>query len=139
MDTEDHAAAVSNVDLALANITHTITGNVITLKWTAIDGVDNMDIFVFDPKEESWIRLGEVKMSAEQYAYTMARDGEHIFNFKPLNGGKEFRYNVNATRSEEETPEIQPVQVGPAENIMLLLLLSGLAYIGYRRYTAKRA
>jgi hypothetical protein len=110
------------------------------LKWTAIDGVDNMDIFVFDIKEGSYIRLGEVKMSDEQYSYIMARDGEHIFNFKPLNGGKEFSYNVNAARSEEKKPEvIQPVQVGPAENIMLLLLLSGLAYVGYRRYVAKRA
>jgi hypothetical protein len=136
--TEEHSASSTTPDLALANITHTVTGNVITLKWTAIDGIDSMDILVFDPSDEAWHRVDEVKMSDERYDYTMKRDGEHIFNFKPLNGGKEIRYELNAMRGEEKEPTppkpIPPVVVGPAENVAALILLSLGAYVGYRLY-----
>jgi hypothetical protein len=131
----DHNAA-SAVDLALANITDTISGNVITFQWTAVNGVDSMDIFVFNPSDAMYNRVGEVKMSAERYEYTMKWDGEHIFRFQPLNGGKEIIYNVNAMRSETKEPEkpITPPATGPVENTLLLLVLSGLIYLGYKRF-----
>ena len=137
--TPEHSAA-STADLALANITHTVAGNTITLRWTEINGVDNMDLFVFDIKEETRTRLGEVRISAERYDYTMKWDGEHMFNFKPLNGAREFRYSLNAMRSDDKEPEkpvITPPDTGPAESVLAMLAISGLLYLGYRRYKLK--
>lgn len=137
-NTQEHGAS-STVDLELANISHTINGNVITFHWTAIQGVESMDIFVFDLKQEARTRVTEVKLSAEKYDYTMKRDGEHMFSFKPLNGGREKRYDVNAMRSEEkkETPTITPPATGPMETTLAVLMLSGLIYLGYRKYRIK--
>jgi hypothetical protein len=110
---------------------------VITFTWTSISGIDGVDILVFDPNTEARTRVGEVKISAERYEYTMKWDGEHLFRFKPLNGGKEVDYPVNAQRSEAAAPEkpvITPPATGPAENLLFLLVLTGLAYVGYRKY-----
>jgi hypothetical protein len=139
---DEHNVAVSTADLALANITHTVAGNVITLSWTAIDGIDEMDILVFDPDDAAWKNIAKnVKMSAEKFDYTMTRDKEHIFRFVPLNGAKEIDYNVNAMRSEAMPEPViaNPPKTGPVENTLLIIALSGLIYMGYRRYTARKA
>jgi hypothetical protein len=135
--------APSTADMALANITHTIAGDVITLKWTAIDGVDKIDLFVFNIESEGYSRVGEVRISDEEYKYTMKWDGEHIFRFNPLNGAKEVVYTVNAMKSAEPQPE-QPKPVipvppatGPIENTLAILGMSGLIYFVYRKYRLK--
>ncbi|MDR2415587.1 MAG: hypothetical protein LBD75_03065 [Candidatus Peribacteria bacterium] len=139
---ETHAAASSHTDMSLANVTHSVNGNVITLKWTAIDGGGDIDILLFDPASEKYSRIATVKMSAERYDYTMKWDNEHIFRFVPLDGGNEKVYPVNAMRVEEkktDTPVIANVPpTGPVENLLLVSLLSVIVYGGYK-YVTRRA
>jgi hypothetical protein len=71
--------------MGLANITHTITSNRATLRWTAIDGSSTIDIFLFNPTTSIFERLGTVNMAAENYTFTLLRNGEYIVNFMPNN------------------------------------------------------
>ncbi|MDR0282079.1 MAG: hypothetical protein LBI53_01815 [Candidatus Peribacteria bacterium] len=138
--TGEHGAA--KVDMSLANVTHTINGNVITLRWTALEGPDRVDLYVFNLSEEKFVRIGEPKMTDEKFDYTMKRDGEHIFRLIPSDGGKEIVYNVQAVASTP-TPPTEPAvpvvpETGPVENMLIILMVSGLIYVGYRYYQ-KRA
>jgi len=76
----------------LANISHTITNNRVTLRWTAVPGSDKIDLFLFNPTSGVFERLSLVNMSAENYTFTLTRNGEYIVNFIPNNGGTEYRY-----------------------------------------------
>ena len=89
-----HTAAGAN--MSLANITHTITSNRATLRWTAVDGSDKVDIFLWNPTSEIFERLTSVNMSDESYTFTLTRNGEYIVNFMPNNGGTEYRYTFVA-------------------------------------------
>ena len=40
----------------LANVTHTVNGGTLTLKWTAVDG-DTVQIAIFDPEAEVYKSL----------------------------------------------------------------------------------
>lgn len=72
--------------MSLANITHTITQNRATLRWTAVDGSDKVDIFLWNPTSGIFERLASVNMSAEVYEFTLTRNGEYLMNFMPNNG-----------------------------------------------------
>ena len=138
----EHSAA--GADMSLANVTHTINGNTITLRWTRLVGSDKVDIFVWDMSAERYIRAVTARMSDERYDYSMKWDGEHIFRFVPLEGaGREIVYNVNAMRTSEKEPDkepekkpdpIVPPATGPVENVLVVLILSGVGYVLYKRY-----
>jgi hypothetical protein len=72
--------------MSLANITHTITNNNATLRWTAIDGSDKIDIFAYNPTSGIFERLASVNMSDESYTFALTRNGEYIITFVPNNG-----------------------------------------------------
>ena len=145
--TNDTHSAAGSTDMTLANVTHTINNNTVTLRWTAIAGADQVDIFLFNTSQEKFVRLGTARMSDERFDYTMTWDGEHIFRFVPLDGGKEIVYNINAMRTQEKetTPTPTPTppviekvpQTGPVENTIAILIISLLVYRGYRYYTRK--
>ncbi|MEI6773269.1 MAG: hypothetical protein WCL18_00065 [bacterium] len=89
-----HTAPGAN--MSLANITHTITSNKATLRWTAVAGSDKVDIFLWNPTSELFERLGSVNMALENYTFTLTRNGEYIVNFMPNNAGTEYRYTFVA-------------------------------------------
>lgn len=78
-----HTAPGANMNLA--NVTHTITNNKVTLRWTAVDGSDKVDIFLWNPTSSLFERLSSVNMSDESYTFTLTRNGEYIVNFMPNN------------------------------------------------------
>ena len=126
IEDEEHYAA-NCVGMDLANVTHVINNNTITLLWTAVDG-DNVKIAVFDPDEESYKDLGTTKMSNEKFSYQMTRNGEHIFML--TNGCKEVVYKVDASiKTPEEEPGIVTPATGPAEN-MLVIIIAVIALYG---------
>ncbi|MDR2540557.1 MAG: hypothetical protein LBD11_01945 [Candidatus Peribacteria bacterium] len=131
-----HGAA--STDWSLANVTHTITGNTITLRWTAVENGGSADLLLFDLKQEKFIRLATVRMSDERYDYTMTRDGEHLFRFRPLDGGKEIRYPVQAMRVDDTLPpppKIEEVpKTGPVEDALGMVVIALLIYGGYKLY-----
>jgi len=71
--------------MSLAYITHTITNNKVTLRWTAVDGSDKVDIFLWNPMNEMFERLSSINMTDEAYMFTLTRNGEYIVNFIPNN------------------------------------------------------
>ncbi|MEI7919326.1 MAG: hypothetical protein WCH65_03865 [bacterium] len=82
--------------MSLAHISHTITQNRATLRWTSIDGSDKVDIFLWNPSTQVFDRLSSVNMSAESYTFTLTRNGEYLVNFMPNNAGTEYRYTFTA-------------------------------------------
>lgn len=140
-DSVVHAAAGAN--MSLANVTHTITQNTVTLRWTAIDGSDKVDIFLWNPTSGIFERLSSVNMSDESYAFTLTRNGEYIINFMPNNNGTEYRYSfvangITASTTPTTTPIIGKIPAtGPKENVMIALAIAFVLYLVYRKVTSK--
>ncbi len=125
---EQHGAACVWMDLA--NVTHIINGDTITLKWTAVDG-DVVEIGIWDPEAENYKSLWTAKMSDEKFDYKMQWDWEQ--NFQLTNGCKEVFYKADAKRWEKEkTPEkIVTPATGPAENILYIAIAAIVLYGAY--------
>lgn len=131
-----HAAGA---DMSLANISHTINGNNVTLKWIAVAGSDYVEIFLWDESSNNFRRLTNVKMSAETYTFSLSRDWEHIVKFIPNNGWKEIDYTFNAiwiikavAPVPEKSTAVKPVVVWPKENIIAVLIWTVVLYLVYR-------
>ncbi|MDR0608168.1 MAG: hypothetical protein LBG52_07725 [Candidatus Peribacteria bacterium] len=138
--TDTHGAAGTN--RTLANVSHTVTGNTITLRWTAIEGGGEADLLLFNLQQEKFIRIATVRMSDERYDYTMTWDGQHLFRFRPLDGGTEIRYAVQAMKVSGTTPpttgKIEEVpKTGPVEDFLGMLIIALLIYGGYKVYHRK--
>lgn len=71
--------------MSLAHITSTLTSNRATLRWTAVDGSDKVDLFLVDPTTQVRNRLASVNMTDETYTFTVTRNGEHTVVFQPDN------------------------------------------------------
>ncbi len=139
-----HGAA--GADMGLANITHTIRQNLASLKWIAVSGSDKVDIFLLDPMSQTFQRLTSLNMAAERYDFPLTRNGEYVLNFMPNNWGKEYRYSFVANwitgpiwgPSKSGPPVIGNLPpTGPKENLLIIIAFSLLAYIIYRKVTAK--
>lgn len=106
---EEHDAA--GADMKLADISHTVQGNVITLTWTAVPNSENLEIKLFDKEKADYITLATVPMSQEKYEYTYdSATQEFLFAFIPRDSkGKEVRYDVNVRHETEVKPEIDQI------------------------------
>ena len=124
---ENHGAAC--VWMNMANITHVINGDTITLKWTAVDG-DVVQVAIFDTEadEPYWKSLGAVSMSDEKFTYKMQWNGEQ--NFMLTNGCGEVRYKADATIKTPE-PKVVPPATWPAENILYIAIAAIILYGAY--------
>ena len=130
---EEHDAAGNCIGMDLANLSHTINNNIITVRWTAVDG-DVVQVAVWDPQEEVYRNIGAVKMSDEQFNYQMTWDWE--YNFKITNGCKDVFYKADASI---KTPEekIVPPATGPAENVLYIAIAAIVLYGVYTLATRK--
>ncbi len=130
---EEHNAASDCVWMDLANVTHTVKWDTVTLKWTAVDG-DTVQIAIFDKDAEVYKNLWSVKMSDEKFDYKMQWDWEQ--NFMLTNGCKELYYKADAAATQE--PEkIVPAATGPAENILYIALAAIILYGAYVMFFRK--
>lgn len=133
-----HAAAWA--DMNLANVSHVIAGNKVTLRWTAVNGSDKVDIFLWNPTSEVFSKLATVNMADETYTFTTTRNGEHIINFMPNNSGREKRYTFTisgATGTTWTTVIPKVPHVGATENILVALFIAFVLYLLYRRNVLK--
>ena len=141
-----HSSA--GADMSLANITHTITSNRATLRRTAVDGSDKVDIFLWNPTSSVFERLSSVNMSDESYTFTLSRNGEYIVNFMPNNWGKEYRYTFVAnwivatttptTPTTYTPPTIKNIPATwPKENVLVALGIALVIYLIYRSVKSK--
>ena len=135
----------SAADMTLANISHLQEGSKITLKWTAVEWSEKVDIYNYNPTTKVYEKLSTVNMDDEKYSYTITRNGEHQIKFLPTDGKEKVYMFVVTGLSETKTPpteepkpEIKKVpKVGPKENVMVAIILSSLLYVLYRRSTRK--
>ena len=123
---DSHGAASDCVGMDMANITHSVNGDTVTLKWTAVQG-DVVQIAIFDPESEIYKSLGAVKMSDEKFDYKMQWDGEQ--NFSLDNGCKQVYYKADAKAGS--TPEIVPAATWPAENVLYIAIAAIVLYGAY--------
>lgn len=139
-----HNAA--GADMSLANITHTINGDSITLKRIAVDGSTTIDLSVMTPWSSLFNRVATVNMNDESYSFSASRNGEYIFQFTPDNWGKQANYSVQLnTASETTTPsqgngnKVIPVvpKTGPTENIIAIIAAALLWYLAYKKLYRK--
>lgn len=126
----------------LANVTHTISGRTVTLRRTAINGSDSVDIYLFDPTAGVYNKLSTVDMADERYSFSISRNGEFIVKFMPNNSGREKVYTFTASGITGTTPTTNPIthvpHVGPTENVLVALFIAFVLYLLYRRSTASR-
>ena len=128
---EEHGA--SCVGMNLANVSHTINNNIITLKWNAVDG-DTVQIAVFDHDEEIYKSLGSARMSDEKFNYTMQWNGEH--NFMLTNGCKEVYYKADAAIKTPDTTIVPPA-TWTAENVLYIAIAAIVLYGAYTIFLRK--
>ncbi len=121
---EQHGASCVWMDLA--NVSHTINGDTITLKWSSIEW-DIVEIAIFDPESEVYKSLWTAKMSDEKFDYKMQWDGEQ--NFMLTNWCKEVYYKADAKRWEE--PIKATPATWPAENILYVAIAAIVLYGAY--------
>ena len=95
----------------LANVTHIIAGSKVTLKWTAVNGSDKVDILLRDPTAQVFNKLATVNMSDETYSFTATRNGEFIINFLPNNSGREKRYTFTISGVTPAKPGTTPTVI----------------------------
>ena len=122
---ENQQLGAACVGMNMANISHVINGDTITLKWTAVDG-DVVQVAVFDPNEEYWKSLGAVNMSDEKFSYKMQWNGEQ--NFMLTNGCGEVRYKADAAIPTPEKETVVPPATWPAENILYIAIAAVILY-----------
>jgi len=139
-----HAAAGAN--MSLANVTCPITANKAVCSWTAIDGSDKVDIFLWNPTSQVFERLASVNMSDEKYEFTLTRNGEYIVNFMPNNWWTEYRLTFVANGVvavvTPAKPWTKPVigkipATGPKENVLIALGIAVVLYVAYRKMRTK--
>ena len=123
---EKHGTSCVGMDLA--NVTHTVKWDTITLKWTAVDW-DDVQIAILDPEDEVYKNLWTAKMSDKKFDYKMQRDWEQ--NFLLVNGCGEYKYKADAKRWEPEPEKIVTPATGPAENILYVAIAAIVLYGAY--------
>lgn len=139
--TPTHSAA--DVDMSLAHISHTLNGNIINMTWSAIAGSKTVQIDVMKPGESLYTKLATVSMNAEKYAYTADKNGEYVFRFIAVDCNTQVTYTVTMqwaqTAATPSTPAVitKVPKTGPAENMLVILLISGLLYFGYSKFYRK--
>ncbi len=122
-------------DMSLANVSHTINWDRVTLRWISLDGSDEIDIFLRDEDAGTFNKLSTVDMDSESYSFDIDDNGEHIVKFIPSNWWVEKNYTFNAMGIEDTddpTPVVTPVVVWPKENIIAILIGTILIYLIYR-------
>ena len=77
-------------------------------------------------------------MTDELFSYTLPDEGEYIFEFRPSDGGKEVRYTINYKKPEDKEKKVEKVTIktptDPAETIFVVLALSVIGYLAYRKF-----
>jgi len=145
-----HWAAIA--DMNLANVTHQINWDKITLLWTEVDGADKVEIRLRDTDDERFVKLSTVNMSDEKYVFTTDRNWEHNVKFIPIDNNEEtWKYKIYTfTITTIDEPEVvQPWNttptwgittvpvVGPKENILILIIISLLTYFIFKKFFKK--
>ena len=128
-----HGAASDCVWMDMANVTHTVNGDTLTLKWTAVDG-DTVEIGIRDTTGEAYKSLWAVKMSDEKFDYKMQWDGEQ--NFQLTNGCKGVNYKADSKKSAEPEKIVTPA-TGPAENVLYIAIAAIILYGAYAIFFRK--
>jgi hypothetical protein len=131
-DEQEHNAACAWMNLA--NVTHTVNWNTITLKWTSLWDGSTVQVAIFDPDEEIYKPLWSAKMDDEKFSYEMKWDWEQ--NFSLTNWCKEVYYKVDAKRDTPVQP-IVPAVTGPAENILYIAIAAIILYGVYAVFFRK--
>ena len=85
-------------------------------------------------------------MTQQKFEYIMEDPNAtdpYIFAFIPRDSkGREIRYPVNVRHETDVVPDLKPVKeikVGPVEDMMLILGVTLLLYVGYRVYASRKA
>lgn len=139
---DEHWAATEGADMSMADISHSVNGNIVTLTWTTVPYSENVEIRVFDKASADYITLGTVPMKQERFQYTVKdSDEELLFAFIPRDAkGREYRYDANVRHETDINPEIKATpKVGPAEDFAMILLITVGLYIAYRIFASRKA
>lgn len=141
---ETHDAAWA--DMTLANISHEINWNTITLKRIAVNWSETIDLSVMTPGSSSFNRVATVNMNQETYAFTSNRNWEYIFKFTPDNNWKEINYSLQMNTTIIGWNDnnwgwwtVIPVvpKTWPKENAIVIIIAAFLWYVIYRKLYRK--
>lgn len=132
--TASHTTAQTSNDIAsIAWITHTFTGDQITLRWNSLSD-EQMEIFYEDPNNlGSFVYLATVNTDDRIYTFTAKFDGDHLIRMAAANGSRSKHYTAHYTRTEtpQVTPTVKPPVVWPKENILMVVFGTLILYVVY--------
>jgi len=132
--TTTHGAGCVWMDLA--NVSHTVSNDTITLKWTSLWDWSAVQIAIFDPEEEIYKSLWTAKMDDEKFEYKMQWNGEQ--NFSLTNWCKEVYYKADAKITTPTEPEkVVTPATWPAENILVIAIVAIVLYGVYAIFFRK--
>jgi hypothetical protein len=134
---EQHPAA----EVEIKNVTYTISGNKVTVKWSPVQGADKIEIYMKSINDENYEKVATVPANTTSYVVEVAKPGEYQVKLTPTDKegvpvGKDYILTVKVASVPKKAPKKAP-KVGPETNIIIMLLiLASIAYfaVRYRKY-----
>ena len=133
---EKHPAA----EVEVKNVTYTISGNKVTVKWAPVQWADNIEIYMKALNDENYEKVATVPANTTTYTVEVSKPGEYQIKLTPVDKegvpvGKDYILTVKVASVPKKTPKKAP-KVWPETNlIVLLLILASIWYfvVRYRR------
>ncbi|MCS6982738.1 MAG: fibronectin type III domain-containing protein [Candidatus Absconditabacterales bacterium] len=141
----------SAANMNLANVTYTTNGLAVTMRRTPIGGATKIQFSYTTPGVTVAQVLGVANMADGTFTFTVPRPDTYIVNLQPLRddnaqAGTAIAQTIrvlaggaSVTPTNPGTPIPVVPNVGPKEDVMMLLFLSVLVYVGYQGYRKIRA
>ncbi len=133
---------VPPVKAAIDNISHSISGNEVTLSWTYAGPEDVMvDVYVVDPATSEATKVTSVPATQQGAVITVAEGGDIVVRLVPVDAqgeqvGAEKEYAIKVETTPGQPTVEQPPKVGPATN--LLIAISIVFFIAYIIYSYRK-
>ncbi len=133
---------VPPVKAVIDNISHSTSGNEISLSWTYAWPEDVMvDVYVVDPATSEATKVTSVPATQQGAVITVAEWGDIVVRLVPVDAqgeqvGSEKEYAIKVEATTWQPTVKQPPKVGPATN--LLIAISIVFFIAYIIYSYRK-
>ncbi len=135
---QDMPHQAANMEI-LSNITYTYTGNVITVTWNAVEGVDKVQVFIKKEDQNDFTKVVDIAAWDGKVEIPVSEKGLYIVKLVPVDNQENILsdgYNISVKVEQVKPVTIKnPPKVWPTTNLILFaILLMILWYLLFRLY-----